>query len=55
VITYTNTLTMGATKTQYATQWIAKGVGMVQQETRKENGKLVTKSVLHEIRLNTTE
>ena len=49
VITYTNTLKMGATQTNYTTQWIAKGVGMVKEETRKTNGKLVTKSILHEI------
>ena len=49
VITYTNTLKMGATQTNYSTQWIAKGVGMVKEETRKANGKLVTKSILHEI------
>jgi len=50
VITYTNTLTMATSKTQYATQWIAKGVGMVKQELRKANGKLVSQSILHEIR-----
>ena len=50
VITYTNTLKMGATQTNYSTQWIAKGIGMVKEETRKSNGKLVTKSVLHQIK-----
>ncbi len=50
IITYQNTLTMGASKTQYSTQWITKGIGMVKEETRKENGKLITRSVLQEIR-----
>ncbi|WP_103864529.1 hypothetical protein [Aquimarina sp. I32.4] len=46
VITYTNQLTMGMTKTQHSKQWIAEGVGMVKEETRKANGRLVTKSEL---------
>ncbi|WP_128755310.1 TapB family protein [Aquimarina sediminis] len=46
VITYTNVLTMGMTKTLHSKQWIAEGVGMVKEETRKANGRLVTKSVL---------
>lgn len=50
VITYTNTLKMGAAQTNYSTQWIAKGIGMVKEETRKSNGKLVTKSILHQIK-----
>lgn len=50
VITYTNTLRMGMAKTQYSTQWIAEGVGMVKEETRKSNGRLITKSILQEIR-----
>ncbi|MFP2997082.1 hypothetical protein ABN763_14290 [Spongiivirga sp. MCCC 1A20706] len=50
VISYTNTLTMGTSKAQYATQWIAKGMGMIQQEIRKENGKLISKSILNEVR-----
>lgn len=49
VITYTNELTMGMTTTQHSKQWIAEGVGMVKEETRKANGKLITKSILHQI------
>lgn len=50
VITYNNTLTMATSKTQFATQWITQGIGMVKQEMRKANGKLVSQSILHEIR-----
>ncbi len=50
VITYTNTLKMGATQTNYSTQWLAEGIGMVKEETRKSNGKLVTKSILNQIK-----
>ncbi|XLS27817.1 hypothetical protein ACJD0Z_11485 [Flavobacteriaceae bacterium M23B6Z8] len=50
VITYTNTLKMGMAKTQYSTQWIAEGIGMVKEETRKSNGRLITRSILHEVR-----
>ncbi len=50
VITYTNTLKMGTSKTHYSTQWIARGIGMVKEETKKSNGRLVTRSVLQEIR-----
>lgn len=50
VITYTHTLSMGMSRTMNSTQWIAKGVGMVKEETRKRNGNLVTKSVLQAIR-----
>ncbi len=49
VITYTNTLQMGLSRTMKSTQWIATGLGMIQEETRKENGNLITKSVLHAI------
>ncbi|EZH73174.1 hypothetical protein ATO12_19410 [Aquimarina atlantica] len=49
VITYTNELTMGMTTTQQTKQWIAEGVGMVKEETRKTNGKLITKSILYQI------
>ncbi|WP_062053492.1 hypothetical protein [Aquimarina longa] len=44
ILTYTNTLTMGMTKTFYSKQWIAEGVGMVKEETRKTNGNLITRS-----------
>ncbi len=50
VVTYTNSLKMGASQINNATQWIAEGVGMVKEETRKQNGKLVTKSILHQIK-----
>lgn len=49
VITYTNTLSMGISRTMYTTQWIASGIGMVKEETKKRNGNLVTKSILHTI------
>ncbi|TVZ52184.1 hypothetical protein [Dokdonia sp. Hel_I_53] len=49
VITYTNTLQMGLSRTMKSTQWIATGLGMIQEETRKENGNLITKSVLYAI------
>ncbi|TPN85380.1 TapB family protein [Aquimarina algicola] len=49
VITYTNTVTMGIRKTFQSTQWISEGVGMVKEETRKPNGRLVTRSILHQI------
>lgn len=49
VITYTNTLQMGLSRTMHTTQWIAQGVGMVQEETRKSNGNLITKSILQAI------
>lgn len=50
VITYTNRLEMGMAQTNYSTQWVASGIGMVKEETRKQNGRLVSKSVLQEIR-----
>jgi hypothetical protein len=49
VIRYTNELTMGMTTTQHTKQWIAEGVGMIKEETRKANGKLITKSILYQI------
>lgn len=49
VITYTNTLRMGFSKTMQSTQWIAQGVGMVKEETYKANGRLLTKTVLQTI------
>lgn len=50
VITYTNKLEMGMVQTNTSKQWIAKGIGMVKEETRKQNGRLVTKSILHQIK-----
>lgn len=50
LITYSNNLKMGAlNKTYSCKQWIAKGVGMVQEETRKSNGNLMSKSILQSI------
>ncbi|WP_405208754.1 hypothetical protein [Aquimarina sp. LLG6339-5] len=48
VITYINetNMSMGMKQTFYVKQWISKGVGLVQQETTKSNGKLLSKSVL---------
>ena len=49
VITYTNKLKMGFSKTFQSTQWIAEGVGMVQEETYKTNGRLLTRTMLQTI------
>jgi len=49
VISYTNELKMGIKKTNFSTQWISEGVGMVKEETRKSNGKLITRSILNKI------
>lgn len=50
LITYSNNLKMGAlNKTYSCKQWISRGVGMVQEETRKPNGNLMTKSILQAI------
>ncbi|AXT57456.1 hypothetical protein D1815_17515 [Aquimarina sp. AD1] len=48
VITYVNetNMSIGMKQTFYVKQWISKGVGLVQQETTKSNGKLLSKSVL---------
>lgn len=48
LISYTNevTMSMGMKQTFMVKQWISKNVGLVQQETTKPNGKLVSKSVL---------
>ncbi|MBQ0732777.1 hypothetical protein [Aquimarina celericrescens] len=50
VITYTNKLEMGMVQTNTSKQWIAKGIGMVKEETRKQNGRLVTTSILNQIK-----
>lgn len=49
VITYKNELEMGMKQTNYTTQWIAEGVGLVKEETLKSNGKLVSKTLLESI------
>ena len=51
LITYTNetSMSMGMKQTFYVKQWIARDVGLVQQETAKSNGKLMSKSVLAEL------
>lgn len=50
LVTYSNNLRMGAlNKTYSCKQWISRGVGMVQEETRKPNGNLMTKSILQSI------
>ena len=48
-ITAINTLKMGMTQKNFSTQWIAEGVGLVQEETKKENGRLVSRSVLQSL------
>ncbi len=49
VITFTNTIKVGLSKTYYTIQWIARGIGMVKEETKKANGNLVSKSILQSI------
>ena len=51
VITYINTieLNLGITQTFLVKQWVSKGVGLVQQETKKPNGKFVSKTILAEM------
>jgi len=49
VITYKNTLKMGFAKSYYTTAWVTEGIGMVKEETRKSNNKLVSKTVLQNI------
>lgn len=49
VITFTNTIKVGLSKTYYTTQWISRGVGMVKEETKKINGRLISKSILQQI------
>ena len=51
VISYTNNMnmSMGVSHTYHIREWIAKEVGMVQQETKKTNGKLVGKSILQQL------
>ena len=40
---------MGMAQTNFSTQWIAEGIGLVHEETKKENGKLVSRSVLQRV------
>ncbi|WP_299214189.1 hypothetical protein [uncultured Dokdonia sp.] len=50
VITYTNQMAGGlGTRNYQSTDWIAEGIGMVKQETFKENGRLVSRSELTEV------
>lgn len=49
VVTFTNTIKVGLSKTYYTTQWISRGIGMVKEETKKANGNLVSKSILQNI------
>ncbi|SEK73414.1 hypothetical protein SAMN04487910_0976 [Aquimarina amphilecti] len=51
VITYINetNMSMGMKQIFHVKQWVSKGVGLVQQETTKANGKLLSKSVLSRI------
>lgn len=49
VITYTNILKMGLAKTYYTTVWVTEGIGMVQEETRKSNNRLISRTVLQNI------
>ena len=44
-----NTFKMGMTQTSRSTQWIAEGIGLVQEETKKENGRLMSRSVLQRL------
>jgi len=48
LISYTNktTMSMGMSQTYYVKQWVAKGAGLIKQETKKTNGKLMSKSIL---------
>ncbi|GAA4110479.1 hypothetical protein GCM10022393_07560 [Aquimarina addita] len=50
LIEYTNEtkMSMGIRQTLAVKQWIAKDAGLVKQETRKQNGKLMTKSILEQ-------
>lgn len=49
VLTYTNIVKMGLSKTYYTTVWVTEGIGMVQEETRKSNDKLISRTVLQNI------
>lgn len=50
VITYDNEMRGALASRNYqCTDWIAEGIGMVKQETYKENGRLMSKSLLNEV------
>lgn len=50
VITYDNELKGRiASRSYHCTDWIAEGIGMVKQETYKENGRLMSRSLLNEV------
>ena len=50
VITYKNRLSGRlVSKTYECTDWIAKNIGTVKQETYKQNGRLMTRSVLNQL------
>ena len=50
VITYNNEMKGRLASRNYqCTDWIAEGIGMVKQETYKQNGRLMSKSVLNEV------
>jgi hypothetical protein len=49
VLTYTNIVKMGLSKTYYTTVWVAEGIGMVKEETRKANNRLMSRSMLYNI------
>lgn len=50
VITYKNRLSGRLlSKTYDCTDWIAKGIGMVKQETYKPNGRLMSKTILNQV------
>ena len=40
---------MGLAKTYYTTVWVTEGIGMVQEETRKSNNRLISRTVLQNI------
>lgn len=50
VITYNNEMRGRVASRNYqCTDWIAEGIGMVKQETYKENGQLMSRSQLNEV------
>ena len=50
VITYDNEMRGRVASRNYkCTDWIAEGIGMVKQETYKENGRLMSRSLLNEV------
>ncbi|MFC4633871.1 hypothetical protein ACFO3O_08130 [Dokdonia ponticola] len=50
VITYDNEMRGSLASRNYkCTDWIAEGIGMVKQETYKENGRLMSRSLLNEV------